>query len=296
MRTILLFVAGLVLAGAAAAWWVTVPRPLEAAAFDGMTGDANRGAALFTQAGCASCHVAPDAAKGEGAPVLSGGQAFKTAYGTFYAPNISAGPEGIGDWSDSDVVSALARGVSATGTHLYPALPYTSYENAELQDLLDISAHLRTLPVSELASKPHDLAFPFGLRRSLGAWKLLYASRGWVLDSPADDKVARGRYLAEALFHCGQCHTPRTALGGMDRDKWLQGAPNPNGKGRVPGIAPGQLDWSDADVVAFLTTGLTPDYDSAGGHMVAVIDHVATLPDADVDALVAYLRAVPPAE
>ncbi len=296
MRALLLSVAVLAVAGAAAAWWMTAPQPIAAAELDGMTGDADRGAALFTQAGCASCHRAPEATEEDGPPLLSGGQAFTTTFGTFYAPNISPGPEGVGEWSDRDLVSALARGVSADGAHLYPALPYTSYENAELQDLLDIAAHLKTLPASDAVSRAHDLSFPFGIRRGLGAWKLLYAGRGWVLERPADDEIARGRYLAEALFHCGQCHTPRTALGGMDRDRWLQGAPNPNGKGRIPGIAPGQLDWSDADLVAFLTTGLTPDYDSAGGHMVAVIDHVATLPDADVEALVAYLRAIPAAE
>lgn len=296
MPRLLAAVALLIAVAVAAGWWLTRPRPLDAAALEGMSGDAARGAPLFVAAGCASCHVAPDAEEEDGPPVLAGGQAFSTAYGTFHAPNVSPGPQGVGEWSDAELVSALARGVSASGQHLYPALPYTSYENAELQDLLDIAAHMRTLPVSDTPSQPHDLSFPFGIRRSLGAWKILFADRGWVLEDPANEQIARGRYLAEALFHCGQCHTPRTRLGGMDRARWLQGAENPDGDGRIPGIAPGQLDWSDTDVAAYLRTGLTPDYDSAGGHMVAVIENTSTLPDPDIEALVAYLRAVPPAE
>ncbi len=296
MRGLLLSLAVLAAAGCGAAWWLTRPQPIEAAAIRGMTGDAARGGDLFTVAGCASCHVAPDAEEGEGDPVLAGGQAFETQFGTFHAPNISSGPAGIGEWSDAELVSAMARGVAAGGAHLYPALPYTSYENADLQDLVDIAAHLRTLPGSDAASRPNELSFPYNIRRGLGAWKRIYAGRGWVLQDPADPGIARGRYLVEALAHCGQCHTPRTALGGMDRDRWLQGAENPDGDGRIPGIAPGQLDWSDGDIAAYLTTGLTPDYDSAGGNMVSVIENLSTLPDADIEAIVAYLRAIPAAD
>lgn len=296
MRRALLGLAALAAAALAAGFWVSRAAPLPAAALDGMDPDAARGAALFTQAGCASCHLAPGAEEDEGAPpVLAGGMPFRTAFGTFYAPNISPGPEGVGDWSDAQVVSALARGVAPDGAHLYPALPYTSYENAELRDLLDIAAHLRTLPVADTRSKAHDLPFPFSIRASLGGWKLLFAGRGWALEETATEEIARGRYLSEALFHCGQCHTPRGVLGGMDRDRWLQGAPNPNGRGRIPGLAPDQLDWSDTDVAAYLKTGLTPDYDSAGGHMAAVVRNLGTLPDADIAAIVAYLRAVPEA-
>lgn len=285
--------AAIVAAGVAAGWWLTRPQPLAADVLAGLEGDAERGAALFVAAGCESCHVAPDE---DGLPVLAGGQAFETAFGTFYAPNISPGPEGVGDWSDAELASAMATGVGRDGVHLYPAFPYTSYENAAPQDLLDIAAHLRTLPASDVASVPHDLPFPFNVRRGLGAWKLLNADRGWVLEEPESAAVERGRYLVEALYHCGQCHTPRGPLGGLDRSRWLQGAENPDGDGRIPGIAPGQLDWSDGDVAAFLKTGLTPEYDSVGGNMVEVIENIRVLPDDDVAAIVAYLRAIPAAE
>lgn len=296
MRTTLLSLAALVAAGALAGWYVTAPDPLLAARIDGLTGDAARGAPLFIQAGCASCHLAPGAEEGDEGPVMSGGMAFETEFGTLYAPNISTSSQGVGDWSDAEIVNAVVRGVAPWGGHYYPALPYTSYENAELQDIADIVAHMRTLPGSDVASLPHDMSFPFNIRRSLGVWKMLYADRGWVLEDPASPEVERGRYLVEALFHCGQCHTPRTALGGMDRGKWLQGAENPNGDGRIPGIASGQTGWSDADLAAYLKTGLTPEFDSAGGHMAIVIRNLSTLPDEDIQAIVSYLRAVPAPE
>jgi len=102
--------------------------------------------------------------------------------------------------------------------------------------------------------------------------------------------------LSEALAHCGACHTPRNLLGGPDTARWLAGAPNPNGPGRVPGITPATLKWSVADITEYLTSGFTPEFDTAGGHMVAVIDKIARLPETDRTAIAAYLKAVPAVE
>jgi len=281
---------------AAALWAVTVPAPLaDAAALP--QGDSEAGARVFAAAGCASCHVAPDTEE-DGPPVLSGGEAFETAFGTFYAPNISPdAAAGLGDWTDAQIVNAVMHGVSPAGAHYFPSLPYTAYVKARPDDMADMVAYLRTLPASDVPSQPHDLAFPFNQRWLMGFWKPLFLRDYWVVpDSVADDDtLRRGRYLVEALGHCGECHTPRNALGGLRVDAWLTGAENPSGEGRIPGITPAQLDWSAGDIRAYLTSGLTPDYDSAGGSMVAVIDKLAQLPEDDIDAIVAYLKALPEA-
>ena len=107
---------------------------------------------------------------------------------------------------------------------------------------------------------------------------------------------AHGRYLVEALGHCGECHTQRNVLGGLQRDRWLGGAPNPSGKGRIPNITPGALDWSENQIANYLASGFTPDFDVVGGEMVDVIENIRTLPRADIDAIAAYLKAVPPIE
>jgi mono/diheme cytochrome c family protein len=285
----------LAIVGLAVFWFVTRPASLEAAVATALPeGDAARGEMVFTAAGCASCHTAPGAEAGDGAPVLAGGRAFPSDFGTFYAPNISTDPtHGIGGWSDADIARAITEGVSPKGAHYYPAFPYTAYAKAAPADIADLVAYLRSLPADATPNRAHDVGFPFNIRRSLGGWKLLFAGEGWAVPGELDTEAARGRYLAEALAHCGECHTPRNALGGLNGGLWLAGAPDPSGKGRIPNITPGGLDWSTADIAAYLESGFTPEFDSAGGHMVAVIENFAQLPAEDRAAVAAYLKAVP---
>ncbi len=91
------------------------------------------------------------------------------AVGTFYAPNISPDPnEGIGKWSEANFVTAMVKGTSPDGRHYFPAFPYTSYQRMGTGDLRDLFAYLRTLPAVQDKSKPHDVPFPFNIRRTLG--------------------------------------------------------------------------------------------------------------------------------
>ncbi len=272
--------------------FVTRPRPVEARVYADMSGDATHGKTVFTAAGCASCHHAPDA-KGEDKLVLAGGQKFPSQFGIFVAPNISPDPAaGIGDWSLTDFASAVTRGISPEGQHLYPAFPYTAYIHMERQDVADLWAYLQTLPPSAEASQPHEIGFPFNIRAGIGAWKLLYLTDDWVMKDTSGD-LERGRYLVEALAHCGECHTPRNALGALNRDAWLSGAANPSGSGKIPALTPGALDWSATDIAYYLETGFTPDFDSVGGHMVEVVENFGKLSAEDRNAVAAYLKALP---
>ncbi len=267
-------------------------KPVEAEVYSGLTGDAERGASVFTAAGCASCHHAPDA-QAEEKLVLRGGQKFPSDFGTFVAPNISPDPQaGIGDWSLEAFAGAVTRGVSPEGDHYYPAFPYTAYQHMQPQDVADLWAHIQTLPASSQPSQPQEVGFPFNIRAGIGAWKLIFATGDWVMQDPAGDAL-RGRYLVEALAHCGECHTPRNGLGALRRDDWLGGAPNPSGEGRVPALTPDRLDWSESDIAYYLETGFTPEFDSVGGHMVAVVENFAKLPPEDRAAVAAYLKALP---
>ncbi len=282
--------------GAGAAWFLTSARPLSEAQVAGLAGDAARGEAVFHAGGCASCHMAPGAT-GEAQRVLAGGQRFDSPFGTFVAPNISPDPtHGIGAWSLAQFASAVQRGVSPQGQHYYPAFPYAAYRHASLQDIADLWAFWQGLPPDATPSRPHEVGFPFNIRRTLGGWKLLFARGGWAVAGNLTPTEGRGRYLAEALAHCGECHTPRNALGGLDRDRWLGGAPNPVGQGRIPNITPGGLTWSEDEIVEYLTTGFTPEYDVAGGHMALVVANLAKLPESDRRAIAAYLKRVPAVE
>jgi mono/diheme cytochrome c family protein len=284
----------LVLAGGAAFWGLTIPRGDAAGTYDGLTGEVERGRIVFTAAGCASCHMA-DGATGDAQLVLSGGQRLQSDFGTFVVPNISPSDQGIGGWSVADLGNAIRHGISPAGAHYYPALPYTSYHLMEPADVADLHAYLMTLPPDATPSPPHEIGFPFNIRRTLGLWKWLYADQPYVMAAEGADQV-RGRYLVEALAHCGECHTPRNAIGGMDRGRWLAGAPNPSGTGDIPNITPGALDWSEADIAEYLTSGFTPEFDSVGGHMAHVVENMSRLPETDRQAIAAYLKRVPAVE
>jgi len=292
MRNFALILVLLIVLGGAVFWVITQPRTADAAEVAALTGDAARGEAVFHAAGCASCHA------GEADPaLLEGGMAFPSPFGTFHAPNITPSAAGIGGWSAADLASAMQHGTSPAGAHYYPAFPYGSYANAETQDIVDLHAYLMTLPASETPSRPHEVGFPFNIRRTLGGWKFLFLRPGWVVD-PGDltEQETRGRYLAEALAHCGECHTPRNALGGLVRSRWLAGAENPAGEGRVPGITPATLSWSEGEIAEYLSSGFTPEFDVVGGHMAAVVEELAKLPAEDRAAIAAYLKRVPPVE
>lgn len=294
MRKFLIYLFVIVAAVMAGGLYVTRPQSVEPERLASLSGSAEVGERIFYAAGCGSCHV------GEGSEdslLLSGGKRFESPFGAFIAPNISTDrTHGIGDWTLPQFASAVLNGTSPDGEHYYPAFPYTTYTRMEDQDVVDLWAFMQTLPASDRANVPHELGFPFNIRLSVGGWKLLYMTKGWALRQPETEQIERGRYLVEALGHCAECHTPRNALGAHERDRWMAGAPNPSGQGRIPGISPAQLNWSAADIAYYLDTGFTPDFDSAGGGMVEVIANTSKLPAEDREAMAAYLKALPPRE
>ncbi len=293
MRRILVGLIGLAIVGLATFWLVTAPNPRDMVPYAGLTGDKVHGEQVFWASGCASCHAAVGA-KGDAVLLLAGGQRFASAFGTFLASNISSDPvTGIGGWSLEAFVHSVQDGISPEGLHYFPAMPYVAYARMAAQDVVDLKAYMDGLPASATPSLPHEVGFPFNIRRSLGGWKFLFASDAYVVQGDLSPQVQRGRYIAEAMAHCGECHTKRNPLGGLRHSQWLGGAALPDGKGRVPNITPGKLTWSGDDIFAYLTTGFTPDFDVVGGVMAHVVDNMARLPEADVRAVVAYLQAVP---
>jgi len=282
----------------AVVWFVTQPSSLDAAELAGLSeGDAARGERMFWASGCASCH-AREGATGDDMLELAGGLELDTDFGTFVAPNISMHPtDGIGGWSPEDFANAMLRGVSPEGRHYYPAFPYASYARMETADVADLFAFMQALPAIEGRAGAHDLAFPYSIRGGVGVWKALYLNDAPALELPgADDEVLSGQYLVEGPGHCGECHTPRDFLGGPDMGNWLAGASSLEGPGSIPNITPsseGIGSWSAFEIAAYLESGFTPEFDSAGGRMAAVIRNLARLPEQDRQAIAAYLKAIP---
>ena len=191
----------------------------------------------------------------------------------------------------------MTRGVGRNGEHLYPAFPYTSYQRMPLADVRDLFAYMKTLPAVDTPSQPHELGFPFNIRRSLGGWKLLFLDgKTFTPDPKVSAEINRGDYLTNGPGHCGECHTPRNALGGMTLSRRFAGGPDPEGKGYIPNITPhadGIGAWSAKDIAYLLETGTTPDYDSVGGSMGHVVENTAKLTPEDRMAIAVYLKSVP---
>lgn len=297
LRRALAVVAVLAVAAAALAWFLTAPDPLETAELPTHQPDLANGELVFYAAGCSSCHATPEA-KGDDKLKLAGGLELNTDFGIFRVPNISPDPEtGIGGWSTLEFVNAVTRGVSPGGAHYYPSFPYSSYARMRTEDVIDLKVFMDTLPAVSNRVADHDLGFPFSIRRGVGVWKLLYLSDAPVLElADASDVLKRGQYLAEGPGHCGECHTSRDPMGGLKTSLWLAGAPNPEGRGAIPNITPGPggLEWSEAEIVDAFKTGFKPDFDTLGGRMGAVQENLSHLPDTDLQAIAAYLKAVPP--
>lgn len=253
-----------------------------------------RGEYVFALGGCASCHTD---SKGGGEP-LAGGLKMETPFGIFYPPNISPDPtHGIGGWSQQDFITAMKQGISPEGEHYYPAFPYTSYTRMSDTDVLDLKAYLDAQPAVSTPSKPHELSFPFDQRSLLVVWKWLNFDAGGYKPNPEKSPSwNRGAYIVNGPGHCGECHTPRNLMGGLDRGAGMVGNDNgPEGEA-VPGLD-GSVNeafraWEIVDIVFSLEVGMKPDGDFFSGSMADVVDNsTSRLTEEDRQAIAEYLKS-----
>jgi mono/diheme cytochrome c family protein len=251
-----------------------------------------RGQYLTQAADCAACHTVA------GGKAFAGGYPFKLPFGTMYSSNITADlGTGIGGWSDDDFVRALQHGVAKNGQHLYPAFPYTSYTLMSRDDAVAIKAYLFSLPVVRAPQKPNNFPFPFNQRWGMAFWNAVFLKEHRFKPNPSlNAQENRGAYLATALGHCAECHTPRNIAFGLKSGQQFAGAIlqgwhayNITSNQRF-GIGA----WSDQDLAAYLNTGHADGHGSASGPMgEAVENSLQYLTPQDTAALVAYLRKVP---
>ena len=296
MRKLLIAAAGILAIGFAAFWIITAPASVPASALPPRTPDLENGKVMFYAGGCASCHASTGQ---RDATRLGGGLALESRFGTFYAPNISPDrDDGIGRWNEADFITALWKGTSPQGQHYYPAFPYTSYQRIALDDARDLFAYLRTLPAVAGKAPPHQVPFPLNWRRLLGGWKFLFLDGQPFRPDPSKSaQWNRGAYLVNGPGHCAECHSPRNLLGGIEVGKRFAGGPDIEGKGWVPNITQkGLADYSEKDIAYLLETGQTPDGDSVGGAMTAVIRNTSQLPAADREAMAVYLKSLAPVD
>jgi mono/diheme cytochrome c family protein len=256
-----------------------------------------RGRAVLQASGGCTCH---SDAEGGGGP-LSGGRAMQTPFGVFYSTNITPDPEtGIGKWSDADFTRAMREGVSPSGHSYFPVFPYTSFTGMSDEDVAALKAYLSSLPPVRRENKPHAAMPPFRWRIAAFAWRWMNFDPARFTPDPArTPEWNRGAYLVSAVAHCGECHTPRTLDGSLDRSRWLEGSKDgPEGElapNLTPDEATGVGRWTQTDMLWFLQTGQLPDGDETEGLMLEVIEHgYEHVPEADLTAIAVYLASLPP--
>jgi mono/diheme cytochrome c family protein len=251
-----------------------------------------RGEYLAKAADCMVCHTAPGGAE------YAGGLAFPLPFGTLYSTNITADKDtGIGSYSDKDFLDAVQRGVRKDGARLYPAMPYTSYTYMTDADVLAIKAYLLSLAAVPRQNQRDTLQFPFNQRWSMIFWSWAFnPNTRFAPNTAKGAEWNRGAYIAEALAHCGDCHTPRNLAFALDNRRKFAGAVAAGWRAYdiTSDSGTGIGSWSDDDVFAYLAKGHAMGRGTASGPMGEAVDHSFSQMDpADIRALVTYLRSVP---
>ena len=251
-----------------------------------------RGEYLARAADCLVCHTVPGGAQ------YAGGLAFPLPFGTLYSTNITSDKDtGIGNYSDQDFLNAVQRGIRRDGARLYPAMPYASYTYMTDADALAIKAYLFSLPAVHADNRADTLTFPYNQRWSMMVWSLLFnADTRFAPNTAQSAAWNRGAYIAEALAHCGECHTPRNPAFALDNRKKFAGAVAAGWKAfnitadKDTGIG----GWSDDEVFAYLSNGHALGRGTAAGPMGEAVDQsFSQMASADIHALVSYVRSVP---
>jgi mono/diheme cytochrome c family protein len=261
-----------------------------------------RGQYLVGAANCVSCHTAK-----AGTP-FAGGRAFRTTYGFFgdiYSSNITPDRDtGIGAWTEDEFIRAMRSGVAPGGRHLFPAFPYTSFTKLSTADIKAIYAYLRSIPATRF--EPPKNSFWFRQRWVMRPWNALFFNEGELASDSSKSQVwNEGRYLVEALGHCGACHTPRNLslaertgaefAGGMLIDEVEAGKNRIWSAPNLTSAETGLAKWSADDVQKYLKNGTCRRAGVLGPMNEVIANSLRYLTDADAAAMALYLKSLPAA-
>jgi mono/diheme cytochrome c family protein len=250
-----------------------------------------RGQYLAAMGDCAGCHSV------RGGEEYAGGLEIATPFGSLYTPNITPDKaHGIGHWTGDDFWQALHEGKGKKGEYLYPAFPYTNYTKVTREDSDALYAYLMTLAPVAVASRHHELRFPYNQRELLAGWRTLYFSAGEYKNDPAKSaEWNRGAYIVEGLGHCNACHATRNMLGAVAKADDYSGGLIPLQNWYAPSLSSsreaGLGDWETKEIVELLRTGISPR-GAATGPMAVVVQHsLQEMTQVDLTAMATYLKA-----
>lgn len=254
-----------------------------------------RGAYLARAGNCMHCHTE------RGGAAYAGGRAIDTPFGTIHSSNLTPDPaNGIGRWSPAEFYRAMHNGRSRDGRLLYPAFPYPDFTIVTRADSDALFAYLQSLPPVARPAKAHALRWPYSSQVALAVWRALYFRPATFTPDPARPaNWNRGAYLVRGLGHCTTCHGARDALGGLREAADLSGASIAVDGWMAPALdsprAAGVADWSAADIVDLLKSGVA-SHGLVAGPMAEVVQYgTQYLAADDLDAIASYLKTLPQA-
>ena len=252
-----------------------------------------RGKYLAQAGDCIACHTVP------GGKIFSGNRPMPTPFGTLYAPNITPDRQtGIGNWTADEFFKMMRTGRSRNGDLLYPAMPFASYTKVTRADTDAIFAYLRSVPPVRLASRQHDLRFPYNNRALLIGWRTLYFQEGeYEPDRSKSAEWNRGAYLVQGLGHCAMCHTPINALGGSSQERAFQGGLIPMQNWYAPSLTSnkeaGLGTWDIQDIIDLLQKGVSNRGTVYGPMAEVTFNSLQFMTTEDVRAMAVYLKSLP---
>ncbi len=244
---------------------------------------------------CGNCHTPKSA---DAVPIaemqFAGGFVIEEPGVKAYAPNITMDEAtGIGTWSDEEIIRGIRDGLRPDGTLVGPPMPSPFYRNISDYDMRAILAYMRNVdPVSNVVPKSeYGIPLPDAWGPPIGA----------VPDVSRDDPLAYGTYVAVTLGHCIECHTPmvqgmhdftRTNEGGRVFENLFELGFTVISANVSPHPELGIGAWTDEEIKTAITQGISRD---GREHLPAMAyPYYATMTDGDLDAIIVYLRSVPP--
>jgi mono/diheme cytochrome c family protein len=255
-----------------------------------------RGAYVAKAAACAICHTAIGPTGPDLANAFAGGLEMPDAIGTWRTPNITQDKgTGIGNWTDEQIIAAVREGVRPDGAGLYAIMPFVNYSRMTDDDAKALVAFLRTIkPIERTVGPNKDL-------------KIIKGPGPKPTNAPdlKDDKLKHGEYMA-TLMLCSHCHwTPNLkTLAPMGPDKMFSGGL----PFEIPALGTGKLwarnitsdpetgigKWTEDQIFTTVKTMVRPDGTPIHGPMQFMQGPWSQLDDADLHAVAAYIKSLPP--
>ncbi len=291
-----------------ARWDSVTNRPAPALTAPRDSASISHGEYIFKyQAQCWSCH-APGASGPNSPP--SGGMEFDLrevgpGFGLWYSANLTPDVEtGIGGWTDGEIVQAMREGLRKDRTVMFPLMPIDWYHGISDDDALSIIAYLRSLPAVRNNVPPHKPSFFAKALFTFGVLKPKEAVTAPIIAPKAGATVEYGKYLANTVAGCLDCHTPRNlqngavffdSLGagstfryGADENAPIQTF----ARNLTPDKETGIGNWTEAQFISASTGGMRPDGTVLAPHMPYSYFKFCT--EDDMKAIFLYLQSLPP--